>query len=135
MHFAFLYGPPGVDKLTIGSGLARFTEYKLFHNHLSVNLVTAVFERDSEVYVQLLRRIRRDVLVEAAQHDVSLIMTGVYIGTPVNRPRRGGQCSSRSELLAARLCLCSWFASARSCSGESRTGTGARSTSSSMPRV
>ncbi len=41
-----------------------------------------MFDRDSEVYVQLLRRIRRDVLVEAAQHNVSLVMTGVYTGTP-----------------------------------------------------
>ena len=65
MHVVFLYGPPGVGTLTIGSELARLTGFKLFHNHLSINLVSAVFERDSEVYVQL-RRIRQDVLVDAA---------------------------------------------------------------------
>jgi len=55
--------------------------FKLFHNHLTVNLVSAVFERDSDVWQRLLRNIRRDVLAEAACHDVSLIMTGVYRGT------------------------------------------------------
>ena len=82
MHLVFLYELPGVGKLTIGSELARFTEVKLFHNHLSVNLVSAVFERNSEVDVQLLRRTRREVLVEAAQQNVSLIMTGVYTCRP-----------------------------------------------------
>jgi shikimate kinase len=82
MQLVFLYGPPGVGKLTVGRELARLTGYKLFHNHLSVNLVSAVFERDSEVWLQLLRRIRREVLMEAARQQVNLIMTGVYSGTP-----------------------------------------------------
>ena len=82
MHLVFLYGPPGVGKLTVGTELARLTGFRLFHNHLSVNLVSAVFERDSEIWLQLLRQIRRDVLTQAARHQVHLIMTGVYSGTP-----------------------------------------------------
>jgi shikimate kinase len=81
MHVVFLYGPPGVGKFTVGSELARVTGFKLFHNQLSVNLVSAVFERDSEIWLRLLRRIRREVLEEAARYDISLIMTGVYSGT------------------------------------------------------
>jgi shikimate kinase len=82
MQLVFLYGPPGVGKLTVGTELARLTGFRLFHNHLSVNLVSAVFERDSEIWLQLLRQIRRDVLTQAARHQVNLIMTGVYSGTP-----------------------------------------------------
>ena len=81
MHVVFLYGPPGVGKFSVGSELARLTGFKLFHNHLTVNIVSAVFERDSEVWLNLLRRIRREVLVEAVHNDISLIMTGVYSGT------------------------------------------------------
>ncbi len=81
MQLVFIYGPPAVGKFTVGSELARRTGLKLFHNHLTVNLVSAVFERDSDVWLRLLRSIRRDVLVEAARHDVSLIMTGAYSGT------------------------------------------------------
>ncbi len=61
MDVVFLYGPPGVGKFPVGSELARLTGFKLFHNHLPVNLVSAVFERGSEVWLNLLRRIRRQV--------------------------------------------------------------------------
>jgi shikimate kinase len=81
MQLVLLYGPPAVGKFTVGSELARRTGFKLLHNHLTVNLVSAVFERDSEVWLRVLRSIRRDVLVEAARQDISLIMTGAYSGT------------------------------------------------------
>jgi shikimate kinase len=81
VQVVFLYGPPAVGKYTIGVELAARTGFRLFHNHLTVNLVSAVFERDSEVWLRLLRSVRRDVLTEAAQHGVSLIMTGVFSGT------------------------------------------------------
>ena len=81
MRLIFLYGPPAVGKYTIGVELAARTGFRLFHNHLTVNLVSAVFERDSEVWLRLLRGVRRDILTEAARHGVSLIMTGVFSGT------------------------------------------------------
>jgi shikimate kinase len=81
VQLVFLYGPPAVGKYTIGLKLAAQTGFRLFHNHLTVNLVSAVFERDSAVWLRLLRSIRRDILAEAARHDVSIIMTGVFSGT------------------------------------------------------
>ena len=50
-------------------------------HHLTVDLVTAVFPRESEVWYRLLRRIRRDVFAEAARAGVDLIFTGVYRDT------------------------------------------------------
>lgn len=84
MQLVFLYGPPGVGKYTIGLELAVRTGFRLLHNHLTVNLVSAVFERDSDVWLRMLRKLRRDVLTEAAHHNVNLIMTGVFNGTPEN---------------------------------------------------
>jgi shikimate kinase len=81
VQLIFLYGPPAVGKYTIGVELAARTEFRLFHNHLTVNLVTAVFERDSEVWLRMLRSVRRDILTEAAQYGVNLIMTSVFSGT------------------------------------------------------
>lgn len=81
MQLVFLYGPPAAGKYTIGVELAARTGFRLLHNHLTVNLVSAVFERDSDVWLQVLRRVRRDILTEAARHDVDLIMTNVFSGT------------------------------------------------------
>lgn len=81
MQLVFLYGPPAVGKYTLGVELAARTGFRLFHNHLTVNLVSAVFERDSEVWLRLLRGVRHDILTEAVRHDVSLVMTGVFSGT------------------------------------------------------
>ena len=81
MQLVFLYGPPAVGKYTVGIELAARTGFRLLHNHLTVNLVSAVFERDSDVWLRLLRSVRRDILAEAARHGVSLIMTGVFSGT------------------------------------------------------
>jgi shikimate kinase len=81
MQLVFLYGPPGVGKYTVGRELASRTGFKLLHNHLSVNLVSAVFDRDSDSWVRLLQQIRREIVAEAAEHDVDLILTGAYRGS------------------------------------------------------
>src|SRR5688500_9243251 len=81
MRVFYLYGPPGVGKLTVGTALAARTGFRLFHNHLTVNLATAVFPRESDPWRELIRRVRRDVFSAAVRQGVSLVYTGVYLGT------------------------------------------------------
>jgi hypothetical protein len=83
MRVVFLYGPPGVGKLTVGAAISELTGIQLVHNHLSVNLVSAVFPFQSAPWRRLLRQIRRDVLTEAATQDLDLVLTGNYAGDPV----------------------------------------------------
>jgi hypothetical protein len=77
MRLVFLYGPPGVGKLTVGSELAALTGFRLIHNHLTVDLVTALFPGfpRSEAWIRLIRRIRRDVYEEATREGVDFILT------------------------------------------------------------
>jgi len=75
MRLVVLYGPPGVGKLTVGTELSELTGFKLFHNHLTVNLVTSVFTPGSEAWNRLVARIRLDVFAEAADQGVDLILT------------------------------------------------------------
>ena len=56
VQLVFLYGPPGVGKYTIGVELAARTGFRLLHNHLTANLVSAVFERESDVWLRTLRK-------------------------------------------------------------------------------
>lgn len=66
MKLIFLYGPPAVGKLTVAKELAALTGFKLFHNHLTVDVATSIFEHGSEPYHRVLRKIRFSVLEEAA---------------------------------------------------------------------
>lgn len=75
MKLIFLYGPPAVGKLTVAQELARITGYKVFHNHLTVDLVTSLFPFGSEPFVKLREEIWLAVLAEAAEQDLSLIFT------------------------------------------------------------
>lgn len=75
MNLVFLHGPPGVGKLTIGRELEALTGYRLFHNHLTVDLVCSVFDFGTEPFVLLREHIWLSVFREAARRDVSLVFT------------------------------------------------------------
>ncbi len=66
MKLFFLYGLPGTGKLTIARELAELTGIKLFHNHLTVDLLFSVFEFGSVPFVKLRERIWLSVFEEAA---------------------------------------------------------------------
>ena len=79
MKLVFLHGTPGVGKLTVGRELAGLTGYPLFHNHLTVDLVHAVFEFGSAPFVELRERIWLDVMGRAADERLpGLIFTFVF---------------------------------------------------------
>jgi hypothetical protein len=75
MELLFIYGPAAVGKLTIGRELAKLTGFRLFHNHLTVDAVMAVFDFGSEAFIKLREQIWLSVFKEAAERDVSLIFT------------------------------------------------------------
>jgi hypothetical protein len=78
MRLVFLYGPPAVGKLTVSLELAALTGFKVFHNHLTVNPLVAIFPRNSPPYSRLLREFRVRMLEEAAEAGVDLIATWAY---------------------------------------------------------
>ena len=53
MKLVFLYGPPGVGKLTVGKELSAMTGYPLFHNHLVFDLVAALFEPFTPSFIRV----------------------------------------------------------------------------------
>jgi shikimate kinase len=71
----YLYGPPAAGKLTIAEQLAEVTGFRLFHNHLTVNAVTPVFEFNSPPFTEVLHRLRLDVFATAARNGIDLIFT------------------------------------------------------------
>jgi len=75
MKLVFLYGAPGVGKLTVARELAKITGFRLFHNHLTVDAVRSVFDFGTESFVLLREQIWLAVFREAAQQSVSIIFT------------------------------------------------------------
>ena len=57
MKLLFLYGPPAVGKLTVAREVAALTGYRLFHNHLTVNLALAVFDFGTPGFIALREQI------------------------------------------------------------------------------
>lgn len=75
MKLIFLYGPPAVGKLTVARELATLTGIPLFHNHLTVDLVTSLFPFGTEPFIQLREEIWLAAFAEAARQNLSLIFT------------------------------------------------------------
>ena len=75
MNLVFIHGPAAVGKLTIARELSDMTGLRLFHNHLVVDALLAVFDFGSEPFIELREQIWLSIFREAAQRDVSFIFT------------------------------------------------------------
>lgn len=75
MQLIFIYGPVASGKLTIARELAARTGLALFHNHLVVDAVSAVFPFGSEAFTHLREQFWMAILDEAASQGRSLIFT------------------------------------------------------------
>jgi len=75
MQLVFLYGQVASGKLTVARALAARTGFALFHNHLVVDAVAAVFPFGSESFMRLREHFWLEVIGEAAREGRSLIFT------------------------------------------------------------
>ncbi|MBX3055037.1 MAG: AAA family ATPase [Anaerolineae bacterium] len=74
-----LFGPPAVGKMTVGKELSALTGMKLFHNHMTIELVLPFFEFGTPPYLRLVETFRRMIVEEVAQSDLpGLIFTFVW---------------------------------------------------------
>ena len=79
MKLIFIYGPPATGKLTVAEVLARHTGYKLFHNHLTVDLARAFFEFGTPAFGRYIDQLRFDAFEVAAREGVvGVIFTFCY---------------------------------------------------------
>lgn len=79
MKFVIIFGPPAVGKMTVGFELAKLTGLKLFHNHMTIDLVTNFFPHGTTQFNRLNDEFRRRIFEEAAGSDLpGLIFTFVW---------------------------------------------------------
>lgn len=75
MKVIFLFGPPAAGKHTIGSILSKKTGLPLFHNHLTVDLVTALFDFGTSGFIDLREKVWLTAFSAAADAKQSFIFT------------------------------------------------------------
>ncbi|MEL6255767.1 MAG: AAA family ATPase [Bacteroidota bacterium] len=79
MTFLILFGPPAVGKMSVGKALAEKTDLKLFHNHMSIELVLNFFDFDERGFENLNKGIREMILREISESDLKgVIFTFVW---------------------------------------------------------
>jgi hypothetical protein len=75
-NIVVLFGMPGVGKLTVARALAASTGYSIFHNHLIVDALTAIFPFGTKPFVDLRETFWLDVMTRAAREGTDgLIFT------------------------------------------------------------
>ena len=75
MKMIFLHGRAAVGKLTVAKALSAQTGFALFHNHLIVDSLLAVFPFGSDAFVRLRHEFWLKTFAEAARQGRSLIFT------------------------------------------------------------
>jgi len=75
MQLVFVYGPPAAGKYTVSRKLADLTGLPLFHNHLIVDAVAALFPFGSPSFVRLREQFWLEAIGAAAREGRSFIFT------------------------------------------------------------
>jgi chloramphenicol 3-O-phosphotransferase len=82
VNLIFVYGPPAVGKHTVATELTKLIDYRLFHNHLTIPTVNAIFAEKGPARSRLLKDLRLVSIAAAAGAGINLIFTAAYSGGP-----------------------------------------------------
>ncbi|NJJ40024.1 AAA family ATPase [Paenibacillus apii] len=78
MKFVLIFGPQAVGKMTVGHELEKITDLKLFHNHMTIELLAPYFGFSREMW-RLVNKFRQDIFKAAAASDMyGMIFTYVW---------------------------------------------------------
>ncbi|WP_400242188.1 AAA family ATPase [Niallia sp. JL1B1071] len=79
MKLVFIVGPQAVGKMTVGQELAKVTDLKLFHNHMTIDLVSTFFDYGSTAGKRLVELFRKEIFEEVSKSDLNgIIFTYVW---------------------------------------------------------
>jgi hypothetical protein len=73
-----IIGPPAVGKMTVGRAVCAHTDFRLFHNHHTIEPLLEIFGFGTPPFVALNGEFRRRVIEEAAAAGTRLIFTFVW---------------------------------------------------------
>ncbi len=78
MKFVLIFGPQAVGKMTVGQELAKVTGLKLFHNHMTIELLEPLFGFSPELW-KLSTSFRKEIFKTVAESEAEgLVFTYVW---------------------------------------------------------
>ena len=79
MKFVLIFGPQAVGKMTVGQELAKLTGLKLFHNHMTIDLVNPFFNYGTQEGKRLVNLFRQELFEEVSKSSLyGMIFTYVW---------------------------------------------------------
>lgn len=79
MKFILITGPQAVGKMTVGQELVKITNLKLLHNHMTIELLTKIFDYSRESFRKLNEEFRVQIFEEFAKsNEEGMIFTTTW---------------------------------------------------------
>ena len=79
MKFVLITGPQAVGKMTVGQELVKITELKLLHNHMTIELLTNIFNYSRESFRRLNEEFRVQIFEEYSKsNEYGIIFTTTW---------------------------------------------------------
>lgn len=102
MKLVLLYGPPAVGKLSVAKALAQTTGFRVLHNHLLIDLSSALFTFATPEMTVFTRQLR-EVSLDAAREGK---LPGVVLTVVYSRDRDGYilELCERAEASGDEVC-------------------------------
>jgi len=95
VRLIFLHGLPGVGKLTVARELAKLTGFRIFHNHLAVDLVESVFDFGSLPFIDL----REEIWLVVFKRAVAANLNGLIFTFAYDRTVQGDVIENTREVI------------------------------------
>ena len=79
MKFIIITGPQAVGKMTVGQELVKITNLKLLHNHMTIEVLTKIFDYSRESFRKLNEAFRMQIFKEFAKsNEEGIIFTTTW---------------------------------------------------------
>ena len=100
MKSVHVFGPQAVGKMTVGQELAKITDLKLFHNHMTIDLVSHFFDYSTQEGKRLVNFFRQEILEEVSKSNLyGIVFTYVWA---FNLPSDWDYVNRISQLFGSR---------------------------------
>ena len=79
MKFILITGPQAVGKMTVGQELVKITNLKLLHNHMTIELLTKIFDYSRDSFRKLNEEFRVQIFEEFSKsNEEGMIFTTTW---------------------------------------------------------